>query len=382
MFFKMVFNQARQKWVITCLLSLAMVSLVVLYVYLGNSTRFTNRAMEIIMKNMGHNLVLLPKRANALDTYRCSEHQVLFSDGVTRELAKHKHLNSKYYVSVLQRMVNVRGRDLVLTGLEPVKGPGESAEKPNPITPIAGGHARVGSAVSNVLGIGQGGTISVKGKTFRVDETFAEKGSIDDFRIYINLADCQELLDADGKISQILAFECLHGGGTLADIEKRQRRNLAGIVPDFKQITKTDISKGRFMARLTTQRYLYYLLGIVLCITIVVISGTGVQEVSERKREMGIMISMGTGYSYIIGLYLAKILLVALAASATGFLIGSHLSVWLTRPFLVYQTQPVTVIWQQLPSVALLTCAVAVVAEIVPMVKLIRMDPNSILMEE
>ena len=382
MFLKMVVNQARRKWVVTCLLFLAMASLVVLYVYLGNSIRFTNRAMQIIMKNMGHNLLMIPERANPLDTYRCSQHQVLFPDATTKELAKHGYLNSRYYVSVLQTMTGVEGHEFVLTGIEPVKSPGETREKANPVTPIDAGCCRLGAAVAAALGAGPGDTVKVTGADFRIDAVFPEKGSMDDFRIYVPLAECQKLLGAEGRINLILAFECLHGGGSLADIAERQRRNLARVVPGIIQISKSDIAKGRFMARLTTQRYLYYLLGIVLCITVVVIAGTGLQEVSERRQETGIMVSMGTGHTYIIGLYLAKILAVALAASASGFLIGSWLSVWLTRPFLVFSTKPVTIIWQQLPGVILLACAVAVIAEIIPMIKLVRTDPSTILMEE
>jgi len=382
MFFRLIVRQARQKWGISCLLFFAMASLVVLYVYLRNSTQFTNRAMQIIMKNMGHNLVLLPEEANALDTYRCTDEQVLFSDEATRTLAKHRGLNSKYYVSTLQKLVPLGGTKLLLTGIEPVKSPGETREKRNPISPLGPGRARLGAEAARALGVKTEKEIAVLGSSFRVEEIVPERGTLDDYRVYIPLGDCQKLLGREGRINMILAFECLHGGGTLSDVEARQRRNLAKILPGFKQITKTDISRGRFMARLTTQRYLYYLLGLVLCITVVVIAITGLQEVSERRQEAGIMVAMGTSYLYIVGLYVVKILLVALLASAAGFLAGSGLSVWLTRPFLVFQTQPVSIVWGHLPKVMLLTCIVAVVAEIIPMIKLVRMDPSAILTEE
>ena len=207
------------------------------------------------------------------------------------------------------------------------------------------------------------------------------KGSLDDYRVYTNLADCQELLGQGGKINLILAFECLHGRGTLQEMEQEQRRKLDVVLPGFKQITKTDIARGRFMARQTTHHYLYYLLGIVFCITVAVILITGLQEVSERKNEIGILISMGTNYSYIIALYITKILAIACIASVAGFLGGSYLSVWLMSPVLLTQTRPVAVLWSQFPHVVGLTCAVAIIAELIPMVKLVRMDPNVILTE-
>ena len=382
MFLRLIVRQAKHKWGVSCLLFLAMTSLVMLYVYLGNSTQFTNRSMQLIMKNMGHNLILLPEEANALDTYRCTDGQIFFSEDATRTLAKHLRLNSRYYVSVLQKLVRLRGAELILTGIEPVTRSDENTEKGNLVEPVGRDRARLGAEAARALAAAANEEIEILGAPFRVEEIVPPKGTMDDYRVYINLADCQRLLGCEGRINMILAFQCLHGGGGLRDMEARQRRNLASILPGFKQITKTSIAEGRFMARLTTERYLYYLLGLVLCITIVVIAITGLQEISERKQEVGMMVAMGAGYPYIVGLYVAKILLIALLASAVGFLAGSGLSIWLTRSFLVTQTQPVAVVWGHLPRVMILTCLVAVAAEIIPMVKLVRMDPSAILMEE
>ena len=120
----------------------------------------------------------------------------------------------------------------------------------------------------------------------------------------------------------------------------------------------------------------------VLCITVVIIVVTGFQEVSDRRRETGILLAMGVRYVYVIGLYVAKLLAVAVLASGTGFLIGSFLSRWLLAPVLVARTRTVAVLWGQLPSVIGLTCLVALLAELLPMIKLVRMDPNAILIEE
>ena len=89
MFLKIIANQARYRWHITLLLWVAMTALVSLYVYLGNSARFTNRSMQLIMKNMGHNLLILPREADPLDTYRCTDKQVLFDEDVTFRMAEH-----------------------------------------------------------------------------------------------------------------------------------------------------------------------------------------------------------------------------------------------------------------------------------------------------
>ncbi len=381
MFLRIAVKQARHRWAISLLLFLAMTSLVALYVYIRNTSLFSNRSMQLIVKNMGHNMIILPTGANPLDTYLCTDQQMPFSEEATRSLAGNPRLVSKYYVSVLQKRVGIGGHELVLTGIEPVEGPGETAEKANMITAVPAGTARLGSGASRVLGAKAGGEIDVFGSRFTVGETLPPRGTIDDYRVFTALSDCQRLLGAEGRINLILAFLCLHRGG-LEESDRYQARELEKALPGFRHITKTDIARGRYMARMTTARYLYYLLAIVLAVTVLIIVITGIQEVSERTREVGILVAMGTGYTYIVGLYMVKMLFLAVAGSVSGFLLGSKLAVWLTSSFLVVETMRVTVLWSHLPHVMLLTSLVALGAEAVPMVKLLRLDPNVILMEE
>jgi predicted lysophospholipase L1 biosynthesis ABC-type transport system permease subunit len=143
-----------------------------------------------------------------------------------------------------------------------------------------------------------------------------------------------------------------------------------------------NILQGRYLARMTTDRYLGYLLLLVLGITVLVIAVTGLQEVAERRHEIGILLAMGAGYTYIILLYVAKILAVALVSSIAGFLIGSCLSKGLLAPVLISETSPVAIIWGQLPHTIALTCLVALAAEVIPLMKLVRTNPNVVLTEE
>ncbi len=381
MFCKIVTSQARYKWPVTLLLWAALTTLVAMYTYLGNSSRFSNRSMQLIMKNLGHNLLILPTEANPLDTYLCTDKQTLFDQAATARMATHTHLASKYYTSILQQRLPVGNGSVILTGMSPVHRNDETREKGHLDKPVPPGEARLGAGAARMLNASAGDKIDLLGRSFRTAEVLEPIGSLDDYRVYIPLGDCQELLGKPGRINAILSFLCLHGT-TLQGVSEFQKAEFAKLFPDFKIITKTKIAQGRYMARMTTRRYLGYLLAIVLCITVVMIAVTGLQEVSERRREVGIFLAMGASYFYIVALYLAKLLAIALAASGAGFLIGSFLSSWLLAPVLVTQTRSVTILWQQFPEVAILTCAVALLAELIPIAKLIRMNPNAILVEE
>jgi len=382
MFLKIIVNQARQKWVVTVLLLLAMMALVSLYVYIRNSARFSNRSMQIIMKNMGHNVLILPVGADPGQAYLCGRRQVLFSDTVTGEMARELGLASKYYVSMLQERDDINGKTVVLTGIEPVSRGDETREKRNLVVAIKPGHARLGAAAAEALNAGAGETISIMNRSFHVDQVLWSQGTIDDSRVYITLAQSQEMLEKPGKINAILAFLCLSYGPSLERTCAHQDKVMARCFPDFRTITKTNLAQGRYLARMTTTRYLYYLLGIVLAVTVALIVVAGVQEVSERIREVGILLAMGAGYSYIVSLYIVKLFALALLASTAGFFIGSGLSKLLLVDVLTSNTRPIGILWNQMPSTVGLTCAVAIAAEVIPMIKLVRMDPNAILVEE
>ena len=381
MFLRMILNQARHKWMITLLLWLVMTALVSLYVYLDNSARFSNRSMQLIMKNMGHNLLILPKSADPVDAYLCTDQQELFSDEVTHQMARQMQLASRYYASVLQAREIVGGKTLFLTGIQPVHRRDETAEKSHLVREIKPGRARLGQAAARVLEVAAGDSVTLRSHRFVVEEVYPTQGTIDDYRLYVPLADCQQLLGEPGRINAILAFLCLHG--TSQDgVSRYQKQKMEELFGDFQVVTQLRIAQGRYLARMTTNRYLFYLLAIVFWITVVVIAMTGFQEVSERRREVGILLAMGARYPAIAGLYAVKLLILAVVAATAGFLIGSLLSQELLSGVLTFNTRPVTFIWEQCPRVLGLACLAVGLAAVLPIVKLVRMDPNVILTEE
>ena len=381
MFLRIITRQARHKWAVALLIFLAMTSLVTLYVYSSNTTEFAGRSMQLVMKNMGHNLLIMPDKADPRSIYLCADDQVLFPDETTGQMSKALGLSSRYYVSVLQAKVDVDGQELLLTGIGPIARKDETPEKRNMVLPLGESEARLGYQCARTLRKNVGDVVEILGEEFRVVEILPSKAMLDDCRLYVSLSRCQELLGKGGQINFILAFLCLHGG-SLDDGLKLQEERLAEAFPGFRQVSRMDIAQGRHLARMTTRKSLYYLLGIAAAATVVVIAVTGLQEVSARRHETGIMIAMGVSHTYIISLYLVKTVALALTSSVVGFFLGSALAVHFTAPFLVVNTNPVTILWQQLPVVAALTCAVAVVAEIVPIIKLLTLDPNTILAEQ
>ena len=382
MFWRIILNQARYRWGVTALVFLAMASLVTLYVYLLNTTQYTNRSMQLIMKSMGHNMLILPQSANPLDVYLCTDDQPRFSGQVTHRLARHEELFSRYYVSVLQKRIRVLGVPCLLTGIEPVRRADESAEKGNLIRPVPKGSVRLGADIAEEIGVAEGDTLNVLQQPFRVTQVRPPTGTEDDFRLYTPLAECQALLREPGQINAIWAFQCLHHGGPLPEIESIQAKMLDEVEPGFRHISRMSIARGRYLARQTTSKTLRYLLGIVFAATVFIIAIAGMQEVAERRREVGILVALGTGFHYVVALYLVKLLALAALASVVGFVFGSRLAVDVTAEFLVTQTRDIGIIWSHLPRVMGQACGVVLLAMALPMLQLVRMDPNATLVED
>jgi len=352
-----------------------------LYVFVMNSAQFANRSMQLIMKRMGHNMLIIPETADALATYHCSDNQMEFPDSVPRFLAQQTQLVSKYYVARLQKKINIDGNALILTGIEPVVRPDETEEKGNMIKSVKSGTVRLGIEAAKILNAKQGDKINVLSTTFVVDRIAPVIGTEDDFRIFTNLKTAQMMLGKPGRINGIVAFECLEAG-SLEKSEKYQREEMRKILPGYRHISKMEIAKGRYLGRITTSSFLGSLLIVLLIVTILVIVIVGLQEVVERKTEIGIMISMGASYRFVVSLFMTKILLIALIGAVIGFVIGGYISLWLTNPAIVFNTKPIAIDWTNLPRVLVMAGAVAVAAEVLPIVKLLRLHPGTILMEE
>jgi ABC-type lipoprotein release transport system permease subunit len=379
MFLRMMANQARHKWAVTLLIWFGVTALVTLYVYLDNSARFTNRSMQLIMKRMGHNLLVLPAEADPMDTYLCTDRQPLFSDAVTEEMARKRRLPLRYFASVLQERVQVPGGAVVLTGIAPVSRGDETAEKDHLVEVLPAGTARLGSEAARLLAASVGGEIEVLNRRFQVRAVEDSLGSLDDFRVYVPLTEGQRLLNRPGKINLILTFLCLEGVRPGGEGFEHQ---FARLFPDFQIITRTPMARGRYLARETTEKYLSRFLLLVAAVVVAVIAVTGVQEVAERQHEIGILLAMGANYGYLIALYLAKLLVIAVAASVAGFVVGSLLSQRLLAQVLVVHTRQIGIVWRDLPPVVGMTCLVAMIASVLPMIKLVRTDPNAILVKE
>ncbi len=381
MFWGLIFSQIRHSWKQNLLILLAMVSLVSLYAYVLNTGAYAQRSMQLIMKNMGLNQRLIPESVDTIDSLICSDKQILFPEETTEILASHTELPSRYYLSVLQEQYEVGGRKIILTGIKPVGRPDDSAEKGNPTKPVKKGTVRLGYESAKVFDAGDGGSIELCGDSFDVSKIEDETGDLDDWRVYMNLADTQRILKKKGEINCVLSFECLFPGGDMKNIHEYQRTRLEKVLPGFKQINLEKIAIARHQSRNITDNYLYFISVLVTIAMLAVIIISGIKEVEDRKYETGILLAIGAGHWRIIATYCSKMLLLAIIAGLIGFLIGAYASMWTISPFLVTNTRQFAINWSYFCPTMLFVVITSLVGEIIPIAATFRIDPANILTE-
>lgn len=374
-------RQLRHSWAISLLLGMALCGVVTLRTYVRNSARFQNRSMQLIMKDMGHNLWFFDASANQLDIVSGSADVPDFPDDRIHALAADQAVLSTYWANMLQGRVFVNGRAVLLTGIELVDDHQVTEEKDHLFDPLMPGNADIGYTLARDWELVPGDDLEIGPRLFLIRKVFPANGTLDDARLWVPLADAQDWLEKPGRANLILGFLCMSGGSLEAGI-RRLDRSLSENHPDLQVVPLMNLLNARALARMTTSRYLAYLLMAVMAVTVVLVAAVGWMEINQRRYELAILMAMGAGHVFIGLFFMAKLGLLAAVATLIGFLLGSFASVHWLASVLVTHTRPVTVIWSDLPGTLALVITLIGLAAIVPLACLARLDPARILAEE
>ncbi len=376
-------KQIRYQWSVTLLLGVSLCGVVALYTYARNSQGFQNRSIQLIEKDAGHNLWFIDVSAGRFEAFSGLADLPLFPDDHIHQLIADRRVASTYWGNVLQSRKNLRGRDVLLTGVEVLDDHQITEEKSHLLVPLNPGEADIGHSLAGAWDISEGDRLELGERVYRIRKVNPMRGNLDDERLWIPLDEAQQWLDKPGQANLILGFLCMRGLSLEEGLHRLQQR-LQEEHGDLQLqvIPLMSMLESRAMSRVTTSSYLRYLLIAVMGVCGLLMAAIGWMEVNERRYELAIMMAMGASYRFLFSFFLGKLALLALAASVIGFLAGSFLYVHWLAPVLVVHTQPVAIVWSTLPRTILLTFALAGIAAVVPLINLMQIDPTRILAEE
>ena len=338
---------------------------------------------------LGFDIIIIPREQDLTDWHTENYASKNMPEEYATKLAGSNLLSIKQIVPRLRKKIRwtEKGWTVIIVGVGNMLQAGK--ESPDfHITPPERSTVELGHELHTALNIKAGDKIHVLNKEFTVSKCLEEKGNQDDITIWMHLEDAQNLLDCKGVINEILAVECRGAWQQVAKI----REEINKILPDTQIIEKTSHVITKAQAILTTENETRASLeresnariklmkakiriGILLAllsasISIAWLVFLTITNVRSREQEIGILSTLGYSLSYIMGLFVIRLLLVCISGCILGYLIGRTVPS-LHETKLIPEASTITIF--------VIAIAIIIISGIIPVIISLRRDPSEIL---
>lgn len=302
--------------------------------------------------------------------------------------------------AVITTESNTTGSEVMLKGIEPSRG------KTSPMlakivgargtfaAPDGGRGVAVGRYLASKLGVKAGDALSVtvaagshvgfmpRSKTFVVTNVFATGFYEFDARwLFTGLAAAQELTGA-GSAANLIEVKLEPGAAidpVVSAIEKRT--NGAYAVSDWRGMNRQLFSMLQIQ-----QLVLFIVIGLIVFVSTFNIVSTLIMTVQEKRREIGILTSMGAQRATVRRVFIWYGTMVGLAGTVTGLVIGVAVCQVITRYQLVSFPPEIAEVYfvssipfvnrfRDLAAIAGFSIAVSFLATIIPSMRAARLNP-------
>jgi len=361
-------------------------------------------AVKVSLDNLGANILVLPQAASVDDYYSSDIDAPTFSEDYVERLATSMLPGVDNLSPKLTRRVRVGDVPIILTGILPAN---ELASKPiwqsaglvgdglnaacdpgnavnqsfgyqderlqrKAVDSLATTDVLVGSSAAQRLNLREGQAVNIEGATFTVARVIPETGTIDDSRVYAHLHTVQQLLGTGPQVSAIEIIGCC---SAISDGLLGKLRN---ILPDTRittigQIVSTQIQTNQLMAKISM-----IFLVIIVVVGAITIGNYMWANVEERRREIGVLLTIGAGHRIIYRLFLTKAILLGLVGGICGFVVGTAAAMILGPQLAGLPVAPVPLYLILSTGVAVL---IALAGSIIPVRLASRLDPAVIMQE-
>ncbi len=365
---------------------------------------------RIIMRNMGYNVLILDGEQSipALERDGYATAYLDYED--VWKIAESGITTLNHLLPVLQEKIfwKERNTEILLSGVRgqvPVYAkPGHLTEDHEYRSPIMDrvpeGKADLGEEVAVSLNIRPGESIVIGGEAFEVNRVYSRRGTRDDLTVWIPLDKAQSILGRPGKINGILALECVCATEEIGQV----KREIKEILPhaqvfEFSSLIAARADVRDRAARLH-QEILYAEMAhqlqlreekerLATVLIILLIAGASVwifvlilNNVRERKHEIGILRAIGFRRLQVLKIFLGKSVLMGLVAGISGCLLGMLVGVLWSGPGLSYGGAESLITLPLIITGLLLAPLLALAAGLLPSVLAANQDPADILSEQ
>ena len=371
-------------------------------VSIKNISYFSEMAVARELDALGANVLILPKSVTLQDYYGADMQNELLPEEYVTQIAMSPIEGVDNVSPKLSAPIELGGKNFILTGILPlsefqakaawagagifnrplgcgadVLGAGapiadQSLVRKRVIQDLAPDDALVGADVAATLGLAEGDTLEVMGRTFKILATLPQTGTVDDSRVFAHLHTVQDLT---GKGAFVNAIEIV---GCCQQISAGLVEKLNSLLPDAKvvtitQIVDTQVKTNQMMARLSL-----IFIGIIILVGGASIANYMYANVYERRREIGTLMALGAGSKVVLRIFLMKAALLGFVGGVGGFVLGTILAVVMGPRIagIPVLPMPTLLFW----AVAI-SCGIALAASYFPARRAAKLDPCASLQE-
>lgn len=304
---------------------LGMVTIVALVISFYTMTQATQKETIRLTRDMGFNVRIIPGETDKNQFWVDGYSNLSMSQEVVDKLVTQKSVNYAHLTATLNKQMQWREKNVVLTGISSQEREPSGAIKSKMIFAIEKNKVYLGYEVAHQFNIREGEVIDILGKDFKVSKTLAESGSEDDIRIYFDLGTLQSLIKMEGRINEVMAINCMcstKNGDPLGEL----RAELKKIAPEAEVIMKSSVADAREKQRKMTDKYFAFLFPIILIICALWLGSVTMTNVRERISEIGIMKAIGfTSWKISLQFFL-RAFVIGIIGALIGFVVGTLIS--------------------------------------------------------
>ena len=310
---------------------------------------------RIIMRKMGYNVLILNKEQSISELEKKGYATTYLDYNDAWVLAESGIKSLNHLLPVLQEKIYWKEKDteIYLTG---IRGQVPVYSKPAHLTDdfeyrspimerVPEGKADLGEDIATSLNLRPGDKIKIKGEEFEINKVYSKKGTKDDLSVWIPLDKAQSILGRPDKINGILALQCVCVSDDLGQLKEE----ITSVLPHTKVFefssliaARADVRKraeklheeimtaeitNQMKLRREKERLASILVIILIAVASIWIFVMIMNNVRERKHEIGILRAIGFSRNKVLRIFLGKSALMGIVAGVAGCLAGILLGI-------------------------------------------------------
>ena len=228
--------------------------------------------------------------------------------------------------------------------------------------------ANIAAATSTVMG----DIIELNGRPFTVTGLLQPTGSVDDGMVFIDLATAQTMIGKEGKYSMVDVRAWCH----LCPVEEMVRQIMEA-VPGVRATPVKQVAMAEMAVLASVRQFSTVISGVIILLSVLGLGGLVLSSVSERTRELGILMALGFKRGQVARLVITENALLGLVGGITGYALGTILAM-VIGPAITGSAVSLAVM-KFLPISVGLALTVTFVSSLYPALRASRLHPSEAL---